>query len=168
MPLIRQQFFFLFGLASLIILLLPYPLLAGPKGLPEGEARVKVGDRAPLETEELMKAHAEGKSILLMFGNPWHCLYCERIWMTIKDELIPRYGEDLAFVLVTSQRVKFWEPLEEHVKLARRYGIIGEPWLFLIDREGRVRQIFIGFTKREKIDGALKKLFARKDHEENQ
>ena len=53
---------------------------AGLRGMPEGKSNVQVGDKAPLVTEELQKAHEEGKVILLMFGNIDHCIYCEKVW----------------------------------------------------------------------------------------
>ncbi|MBI4562005.1 MAG: thioredoxin family protein [Candidatus Rokubacteria bacterium] len=144
----------------LALALLPQDLQAGVKGTPEGKPRVAVGDRAPLESEELREAHATGKAILLMFGNPWHCIYCEKVWLNIK-ELLPRFEKDIAFVLVAAQPVKFWEPPDENVRLARRYGIVGEPWVFLIDRSGVVRHIFVGFTERQRIEAELNKLPGR-------
>lgn len=146
----------LLGLA-LILALLPQDLQAGVKGAPEGKSRIRVGERAALETEELREAHARGKAILLMFGNPWHCLYCERVWFNIK-ELLPRFEQDVAFILVAAQRVKFWEPPDANVQLAKRYGIIGEPWVFLIDRNGVVRHIFVGFTGRAVLEAELDNL----------
>lgn len=92
-----------------------------------------------------------------MFGNPWHCIHCEKVWFNIK-ELLPRFEKDLAFILVAPQRVKFWEPPDENVRLAKRYGIIGEPWVFLIDRDGVVRHIFVGFTEKRKIEVGLTNL----------
>ncbi|MBI4590878.1 MAG: thioredoxin family protein [Candidatus Rokubacteria bacterium] len=127
------------------------------KGTPEGKSRIRVGERAPLETSELREAHASGKAIILMFGNPWHCLYCERTWFNIK-EVLPRYENDVAFVMVAAQRVKFWEPPDENVRLAKRYGVIGEPWVFLVDKAGVVRKIFVGFTERGKIEAELTNL----------
>lgn len=138
----------------LTLALLPQALQAGVKGTPEGKSRIRVGEQAPLETAELREAHAGGKAIILMFGNPWHCLYCERVWLSIK-EILPPYADDLAFVMVAAQRVKFWEPPDENVRLAKRYGIIGEPWVFLIDKNGIVRRIFIGFTEKGTIEAGL-------------
>jgi len=136
---------------------LPQDLQAGVKGTPEGKPRIRVGERAPLESKELREAHAAGKAVLLMFGNPWHCIYCEKVWLNIRD-LLPRFERDVTLVLVPAQRVKFWEPPDENVRLAKRYGIIGEPWLFLIDRNGVVRHIFVGFTERAKIEAELNDL----------
>lgn len=146
----------------LSLLLLPLDLQAGIKGMPEGNPRVRVGDRSPLESEALRTAHEQGKAILLMFGNPWHCIYCEKVWFNIKD-LMPGYENDLAFILVAPQKLKFWEPPNGDLELARHYGVVGEPWVFLIDKEGIVRHIFVGFTGKSKIETEIKKVLERKE-----
>jgi len=150
------------GMISILVItsaFLPISLFAGVKGLPEGESRVKVGEKAPLETTELKKAHEEGKAILLMFGNPWHCIACEKMWFV--KEIMPKYEKEFAFIQLAAQRVKFWDPPEANVKLARRYGIQGEPWMFVIDKKGIVQHIFIGFTKVERIEEEMKKLLEK-------
>jgi thioredoxin-related protein len=141
----------------LVFAFLPLDLEAGVKGTPEGKSKVGVGDRAPLESEALREAHGAGKAILLMFGNPWHCIHCEKVWFNIK-EVLPRYEKDLAFVMMAAQRVKFWEPPDESVRLARQYGVVGEPWVFLIDKDGVVRRIFAGFTEKGKLEAELANL----------
>ena len=131
--------------------------LAGLKGLPEGKPRVEVGDTAPMEHPGLIKACETGKAIVLMFGNPDHCIYCEKVWGNIR-ELMPKYKEHVAAVLISHRGAKFWEPLEENVLLGQKYGVIGEPWLFLIDKEGIVRQILVGLTGLNQIEDGIKNL----------
>ena len=131
--------------------------MAGLKGLPEGKPRVEIGDTAPMEHPKLIKARETGKAIILMFGNPDHCIYCEKVWGNIR-ELIPKYENDIAAVLISHRGAKFWEPVEEDVLLGQKYGVIGEPWLFLIDKEGIVRQIFPGLTGIGQIEDGLKNL----------
>jgi thioredoxin-related protein len=129
--------------------------------LPEGKSKVGLGDKAPLETADLKKAHEEGKVILLMFGNVDHCIYCEKVWGNIRD-LLPQYGKDVAAILKTHRASKFWAPEDEAVKLGELYGVIGEPWLFVIDREGIVRHIFSGLTGRDAIEKEIKKVLEKK------
>ncbi|MBI5048019.1 MAG: thioredoxin fold domain-containing protein [Deltaproteobacteria bacterium] len=126
------------------------------RGAPEGKPRVQVGNNAPLETDDLRKAHEQGKVILLMFGNPDHCRYCEKVWFNIQD-LMERY-KDVAAILKTHRAAEFWAPEDEDVKLGKRYGVIGEPWLFLIDKKGVVRHIFVGFAGKSEIEAEVKKL----------
>lgn len=131
--------------------------LAGLKGLPEGKPRVEIGDAAPIDHPSLHKAREIGNAIILMFGNPDHCIYCEKVWGNIR-ELMPKYKEDVAAVLIRHRGAKFWEPVEEDVLLGQKYGVIGEPWLFLIDKEGIVRQILVGLTGLNQIEEGLKNL----------
>ncbi|MFZ3090839.1 MAG: thioredoxin fold domain-containing protein [Nitrospirota bacterium] len=137
---------------------------AGLRGMPEGKSNVQVGDKAPLVTEELQKAHEEGKVILLMFGNIDHCIYCEKVWGNIR-ELLPQYGKDVAAILKAHRASKFWAPEDEAVKLGELYGVIGEPWLFIIDKEGIVRHIFRGFVGKSEIEAEIKKALVKRSND---
>jgi len=130
---------------------------AGIRGLPEGQAKVAIGEAAPLEADDLKRAHNDGKIILLMFGNPDHCIYCEKVWSNIND-LLPRYEKDVAAFLKKHRASKFWGPPSEDVALGERYGVIGEPWLFIIDQKGVVRNIIMGPVGKDGIEAELKKL----------
>ncbi len=134
---------------------------AGLRGLPEGKSRVEIGDIAPLETADLRKANEEGKVILLMFGNPDHCVYCEKVWANI-NTLLQQYGKDVAGILKTHRASKFWGPEDEAVVLGELYGVIGEPWLFIIDEKGIVTNIFMGFVGSAEIEAGIKKVLAVK------
>lgn len=139
------------------LLLLPLMAEAGLRGLPEGKPRVEVGTAAPLDLEGLKKAHEEGKVILLMFGNPTHCIYCEKVWTSV-ELLKSKHEEDVAAVLAIHRAAKFWGGESDAVALGKRYGVIGEPWLYLIDREGIVRHIFVGMVGRSEIEAELEKV----------
>jgi len=145
---------------TLFLFLMAHNLRAGVVGTPEGKPRIEIGDKAPLITPELIKANKEGKVILLMFGNTWHCQYCEKMWSNI-EALMPQYKKDVASILKATQRVKLWQPDEEGINLAKAYGIIGEPWLFIIDRKGIVKHIFMGFAGKDKIEEELKKVLVK-------
>src|SRR3989304_1460430 len=49
------------------------------RGIARGEPKIKIGDKAPLTTPELEKAHKEGKVIALQLGFPPHCPWCDRM-----------------------------------------------------------------------------------------
>lgn len=136
---------------SLVVTNLSY---GGIRGAPEGEPLVKVGDRAPLEAEDLKKAHGDGKVILLMFGNPDHCRYCEKVWFNIID-IGSRYEHDVAIIGKRHRAAEFWAAESEDEAIGKRYGVVGEPWLFIIDREGIVRHIFMGFAGLQEIEAKL-------------
>lgn len=151
----------LFTLLSFLVLSFTFAE-AGLRGLPEGRPNVQVGDKAPLESADLKKAHEEGKVILLMFGNVDHCIYCEKVWGNI-NALMPKYGSDIVPILKTHRASKFWAPEDEAVKLGEIYGVVGEPWLFIIDKKGIVRHIFRGFTGKTEIETEIKKVLVKTD-----
>lgn len=139
------------------IALSPIASAAGIRGLPEGKSRVVTGEPAPLDADDLKQAHNEGKVILLMFGNPDHCIWCEKVWGNI-NALLPLYDKNVAAFLKKHRASKFWGPPSEDVALGERYGVIGEPWLFIIDQKGIVRNIIMGPVGKEQIEAELKKL----------
>ena len=145
-----------------LLLFMFFPMIshAGLRGLPEGKSNVQVGDNAPLETADLKKAHEEGKVILLMFGNIDHCIYCEKVWFNIR-EILPKYEKDVVGILKTHRASKFWAPDDEAVRLGEIYGVVGEPWLFIIDKKGIVRHIFMGFTGKSEIEAEIKKVLVQ-------
>jgi thioredoxin-related protein len=144
-------------LASCFLLLASTVVYAALKGLPEGKSRVMIGDAAPMEHPSLQKARETGKAIILMFGNVDHCIYCEKTWGNVR-ELLPKYKNDVVAVLISHRPSKFQLAEDEDRILGEIYGLIGEPWLFFIDKKGIVRQIFPGLTGLEQIDTALKNL----------
>jgi thioredoxin-related protein len=145
-----------------LLLLLTSQASGVVRGMPEGEAAVEVGSPAPLVAEDLKKAHAEKKAILLMFGNPDHCIFCEKVWRHI-SELQEASPNDVAAILKVHRASKFWGPESDAVALGRIYGVAGEPWLFLIDRDGVLRRIYKGVVEKEEIEADLKKAIEGKD-----
>jgi thioredoxin-related protein len=131
------------------------------KGLPEGKPRVEIGSAAPMDHPSLQKARETGKAILLMFGNVDHCIYCEKVWGNIR-ELMPKYKTDVVAVLVSHRPSKFQLAADEDRILGERYGVIGEPWLFMIDKEEIVRQIFPGLTGLNQIEEGMQNLLKPK------
>ena len=154
----KNSLFFMVSLLCLCITLVVTNVSYGViRGSPEGEPLVRVGDRAPLETEDIKKAHEDGKVILLMFGNPDHCRYCEKVWFNIMD-IRSRYEQDVAVIGKRHRAAEFWGPELEDEVLGKRYGVIGEPWLFIIGKEGIARYIFRGFAGLTEIESQLKKV----------
>ncbi len=148
LPLVLTLTFLLFS---------PSISLAVLKGLPEGKSKVMIGDAAPVEHPGLQKARETGKAIILMFGNVDHCIYCEKTWGNVR-ELMPKYKNDVVAVLISHRPSKFQLAEDEDRILGEIYGVVGEPWLFFIDRDGIVRQIFPGLTGIGQIEDGLKNL----------
>jgi thioredoxin-related protein len=133
---------------SLFISVIFFPVASNAvmRGMPDDSSlRVHVGDAAPLTSPELKKAHAEGKAIVLMFGNVDQCLYCERNWVNILF-VTQKYSKDTVAIIIDYLPAELSMPNPADVAVADQYGLIGEPWIFLIDKKGIIRHIFQSFT----------------------
>lgn len=115
-------------------------------------SKVKVGEKAPL-TDTLEKVHKEGKAIVLvLLPNPMQCNGCDSVVKLIEED--ETRHKDIAYILKGGEDM-LGAMDEETIILKRLYGFvtIGEPWTFVIDKEGVLQKIFIGrFTSKELED----------------
>jgi thioredoxin-related protein len=154
----RQFAYFLLATAFL------FPTLSqgAMYGLPDDKSlKIKVGDVAPLGQGAVKKAHDDGKGIILMFGDPGHCIFCEKTWEAV-NIVAPKYSNDATAFIKNYRLADFNPPAAEDVELAAKYGVVGEPWIFIIDKTGIVRTIFKGVTNSATLDAELSKLFPQK------
>jgi thioredoxin-related protein len=148
----------------LLVTALLFPTLSqgAMYGLPDDRSlKIKVGDVAPLDEGGMKKAHADGKGIILMFGDPGHCIFCERTWAAV-NIVAPKYSNDTAAFIKNFRLADFNPPPPEDIELASKYGVVGEPWIFIIDKTGIVRAIFKGATNSAALDAELSKVFPQK------
>ena len=94
----------------------------------------------------------QGKPFLVVFGTPQHCTMCVD-QLTRVAVMQEKYGDRFAFVHVDGYKDNaVWV----------QWGIKGEPWTFLVDAKGRIRDVFPGQTElpllEERIDGLLKEV----------
>jgi hypothetical protein len=142
----------------LLVLLFPVSGNALMRGQPDdANLIVREGDAAPLDAQDLKKAHEDGKAIVLMFGNVDQCLNCERTWDNILSGTAKHKNGSVAVN-------KDYLPAEirpanpEDAVLAAKYGLIGEPWVFIIDKAGVVRHVFKGLVSPAEIEAQIMKL----------
>ncbi|MBI3794097.1 MAG: hypothetical protein HY280_05150 [Nitrospinae bacterium] len=119
--------------------------------------KIHEGDKAFLDAPGIKKAHEDGKAIVLMFGNIDHCIWCEKTWTNVKDAVTP-YRSKVMAALRNYRASKFIPPDPDAEALAKHYGIIGEPWIFMIDKDGTVKKIFKGLTYRQDLVEAVREL----------
>lgn len=114
------------------------------RGIARGESKIKAGDKAPLVTPELEDANRQGKVIVLMLGYPNHCPWCDRMDRYIREIMknTTNFDDRAVFILTQIEHAKFIAPPEEGVRLKEAYGVEGQPWLFIIDRQGIVRFVY--------------------------
>lgn len=140
------------------------------RGMARGESKIKIGDKAPLLTPELDKAHKQGKVIALMLGFESHCNWCDRmdryIRIIMKDT--NNFDNRAVFIKTQIEHAKMIAPPEEGVRLKEAYGVEGQPWLFIIDKQGIVRFIYKVFVSSDVFERNIKELLGeeKEDHEE--
>ncbi len=133
------------------------------RGIARGEARIKVGEKAPLLLKEMKDANREGKVIVLMLGYQSHCPWCDRMerYIEVMMRETGNFNNKAVFIQRQSEHAKLIPPHPEGVMLKEAYGVQGQPWLFIIDGDGLVRFIYKVFVSSEdfkkNMDGLLKK-----------
>ena len=134
------------------------------RGQPVGESKIKKGDKAPLITPDLEKAHNEGKVIALMLGYQTHCPWCDRMDRYIRHvmEETKDFNNRVAFSRWQTEHAKMIAPPDEGIELKKAYGVEGQPWLFLIDKEGTVRYIYKQFISGDKFERTIYEILGEK------
>lgn len=119
------------------------------RGIARGESQIKVGDKAPLVTDELQKAHKEGKVIAIQLGYSSHCPWCDKMERYIREIMknTNNFDNRAVFIMTQIEHAKMIAPPPEGPILKKAFGVEGQPWLFIIDQTGTVRfiyKIFVG------------------------
>lgn len=118
-------------------------------------SKIKVGEKVTL-TETLKRANEEGKVIaLVLLSNPMQCDHCDSLISLLEKESEP-YKKDVVFITAGGQDM-LGAASEETIALKKLYGFVtvGEPWTFIIDKEGVLRKMFIGLLSQEELEGTL-------------
>ncbi len=118
-------------------------------------SKVKVGEKVPL-TDSLKKAHEDGKAIiLLLLSNPMQCENCEKMSQLIKEEM-EKYKDNAAYIVKGGLDIRGATD-EETIQLKKLYGFvtIGQPWTFVIDKQGVLRKIFFGMISQNDLADAI-------------
>lgn len=136
--------------------------------------KLKVGDAVPASRNRILEPGADPRSVTTMdtrvrlyrwriadlieqqrpfivtFGTPQHCTICvDQLARVAQVE--EKYGERFAFVHVDGYKDNaIWVD----------WGVKGEPWTFVVDRRGRVRQVFPGQTEISLLEDQVKSLLA--------
>lgn len=146
-----------------ILYILPFPSFASElpiRGQARGESKIKVGDKAPLATDELKNAHKEGKVIALQLGYSSHCPWCDRMERYIREIMKDTNNFDNRAVFIQTQieHAKMIAPPPDGIRLKEAFGVEGQPWLFIIDRQGKVRFIYKIFVSSFTFKNNIKEL----------
>jgi hypothetical protein len=100
-----------------------------------------------------------GRPIVVAFATPAFCQNrtCGPVMDTVMDPLYDQYSDQALFVHVEPLSLQeLREGIDRiHVEAALEWGLDTEPWLFVIDRNGRVTAKFEGIVALKEVEGAL-------------
>ena len=93
------------------------------------------------------KALLTGKPIVLEFATPGHCTNCDEQLQVLKA-ILDKYQGQMIFIHIDQY---------ENPQAYTAYGVMGDPWTFLIDKHGIVRFERAGATLYGELDLAIQK-----------
>jgi len=104
-------------------------------------------------------ALALGKPIVVAFAAPAFCTSrtCSPVMDTVMDPLYQKYRDQAIFIHVEPLKLK---ELREgagriHVQAAKDWGVETEPWMFVIDAQGKVAGKFEGIIAMDEVEAVL-------------
>ncbi|MEE9286214.1 MAG: hypothetical protein V3V35_10875 [Dehalococcoidia bacterium] len=115
--------------------------------------------RPQMHEDTVADALATGKPLLVAFATPAFCesRTCGPVMDTVMDPLREKYGDEAVFIHIEPFRLK---ELREGtaripVETTEEWGLQTEPWLFVINREGKVAAKFEGIMALDEVEEAL-------------
>ena len=114
--------------------------------------------RPEMHALSIAQAIDTGKPVVIAFATPAFCQ--SRICgptMEVMDELYSRYGDAVAFVHVEPYDLAMLRQQGQFqlAPAAAEWHLPSEPWVFVLDRQGRVAAKFEGVVTVEDLDAAL-------------
>lgn len=139
---------------------------------PNVQAKVKVGDKAPLSNNltvidqnewyeistmdtkvplykwKIAQLVEQGKPFLAVFGTPQHCTMCvdQITRVAVMEE---QYGDRFAFLHIDGYK-------DNSVWV--EWGVTGEPWTYIVDSNGIVKTILPGQTELGLLEQEIEKV----------
>lgn len=121
--------------------------------------------RVEMHRVTIADALESGKPVLVAFATPAFCTsrICGPVMDTVVDPLYEKYRDRVVFIHVEPYRLKetregvgliLTETMEE-------WGLTTEPWLFVIDSEGRIAAKFEGIVSVDEVEAVLREVLAR-------
>ena len=92
------------------------------------------------------KALLTGRPIFLEFATPGHCTNCDEQLQTLRA-VMDKYQDQMIFIHID----QYANP-----QAYKAYKVMGDPWTFIIDKQGVVRFERAGRMLLGEMDGAIK------------
>lgn len=137
---------------------------------------IQIGDGAPaFSLTDPSGKHYDitgykGTVVLLRFWADW-CPNCKEempridaVYRELKGKgfevigINVKQGEEAVTAFVKEYKISFPTPLDKEAAVAKKYGVIGLPTTFIIDREGKIREKVMGDMAKEDVERLVKPL----------
>ena len=109
-------------------------------------------------------AENKGKVILLRFWADW-CPNCkeempkiDEVYRNLKDKgfvvigINVKQSEEAVAAFVKEYSISFPTPLDKDAATAKKYGVVGLPTTFIIDKNGKIREKVMGDMTKEDVE----------------
>lgn len=115
--------------------------------------------RPQMHQDTIADALATGKPLLVAFATPAFCesRTCGPVMDTVVDPLFEKYKDEAIFIHIEPFRLKELRDGTGRIPIetTEEWGLQTEPWLFVVDREGKVAAKFEGITALDEVEEAL-------------
>ncbi len=115
--------------------------------------------RPHMHDATIADAVSSRRPAVIAFATPAYCRsrLCAPVMDTVMDPLFATYGTEAAFIHVEPYELRDLRAgfVENPVPATREWQLRSEPWVFVIDRQGRVAAKFEGIMALEEVEAAL-------------
>jgi hypothetical protein len=109
-------------------------------------------------------ALATGKPVVVAFATPAFCTsrLCAPIMDTVMDPLSKAYGGQAVFIHIEPYDLTALRDTGQQIPVpaTRQWGLQSEPWIFVIDREGKVAGKYEGIATEDEVARTLQRVIA--------
>jgi hypothetical protein len=103
-----------------------------------------------------------GKPIVIAFATPAFCSSrtCGPIMDLVVDPLSFAYGQDVMFIHIEPYVLRDLREanIQNPVPTVLEWRLRTEPWIFVVDQQGRIAAKFEGIAARDEVDGVIREL----------
>jgi len=104
-------------------------------------------------------ALAAGRPLVVAFATPAFCTSrtCAPVMDSVMDPLYARYHDRASFIHIEPYDLAPLRQsnIQEPVRATREWGLQTEPWVFVVDRSGKIAAKFEGVTSETEVEAAL-------------
>lgn len=120
--------------------------------------------RPHMHSVPIADALGQGRPVVIAFATPAFCVsrLCGPVMDEVMDPLYAKYRRQATFIHVEPYDLRAARE-GKGLRLTatmREWGLVSEPWIFVLDGQGRVAAKFEGVVSREEVEEALLRLLA--------